>query len=339
MKSYIIQEGNDAPNAWLCSEQAIPETGPGQIRVKMKAASVNYRDLLAAKGLYKGMVKENCIPASDGAGIVDQIGEGVHHLKPGDRVVAAFSQTWLNGPPQDQYRLTALGGPIDGVLTEYAVFDESGLVKLPDGMSFEAASTVPCAAVTAWHALMTPSVPLPGTSVLTIGSGGVSVFAIQFAKAAGLKVIALTGSEEKEALLYELGADVVINSKAYPEWPQEVLRQTQGKGVDQVVEVGGPGTLPLSVSAIRLGGKVSLIGLLAGVESQFNPLQIVQKNAVIQGITVGSVAMLEQVLNFMDVNQIKPVIDSQYSFKEAPSALEKLASGTQFGKVVIRINE
>lgn len=338
MRAYQLQEGASLAQAWKAVELPRPEIGPGEVLMRVRAVSLNYRDLIVARGLYRGMVKPDCIPVSDGAGEIEAVASDVCGIQVGDRVVAAYSQGWIDGPPQEHYRMSALGGPIDGMLSEYVVLKAKGVVRLPDTLSFEEAATLPCAAVTAWHALMAaPFPPTPGSSVLTLGSGGVSTFAIQFGKAAGLRVIATTGSEDKMTRLYNLGADAVINYRELPEWQHQVRELTRGEGVDQVVEVGGPATLTKSLEAVKLGGKISLIGVVAGLDHDFNPMQILQRNARVQGITVGPLAMLKEVIRFMEVHHLRPVIDRQFSFGQAPRALERLNSGTHIGKIVIQL--
>ncbi len=338
MRAYQLQDNPHYPFGWKAVELPIPEPGPGEVLIRVRAVSLNNRDLTIAKGAHRGMVKPDCIPTSDGAGEIEAISPDVMEFDVGDRVVAAFSQGWIDGPPQEAYRLTHLGGPINGMLSEYVVMKAKGLVRVPDTMTFEEAATLPCAAVTAWHALMAaPFPPMPGSSVLTLGSGGVSTFAIQFAKSSGLRVIATTSSDEKMTRLYNLGADAVINYREVPDWHYQVRELTDGQGVDQVIEVGGPGTLYKSLESIRLGGKINLIGVVAGLDHDFNPMQILQRNARMQGITVGPLAMLKEVIRFMGVHHIRPVIDRLYGFDQAHTALERLQSGEHIGKIVIQL--
>jgi len=338
MRAYQVQEGASLAQAWKAVELPLPEVGPGEVLIRIRAVSLNYRDLIVARGLYRGMTKPDCIPTSDGAGEIEAVAPDVTGLKVGDRVVAAYSQGWTEGPPREHHKMSTLGGPIDGMLSEYVVLNAKGVVPVPDTLSFEEAATLPCAAVTAWHALMAaPFPPTPGSSVLTLGSGGVSTFAILFGKAAGLRVIATTGSEEKMNRLYNLGADAVINYRELPDWPHQVRKLTQGEGVDQVVEVGGPATLSQSLEAVKLGGKISLIGVVAGLEHDFNPMQILQRNARVQGITVGPMSMLKEVLRFMEVHHVRPVIDRHFGFDQASKALERLQAGAHIGKIVIQL--
>lgn len=223
MRAYIIPEQLNSNYFWEKTELPDPVPNSDEVLVEVKSVSVNYRDLLAAKGVYKAALKPNCIPTSDGAGVVLAIGSNVTEFNVGDRVVAAFSQTWLNGPPKDSYRATALGGPIDGMLAEKVVLKSSGLVKIPDSLGFEEAATLPCAGVTAWHALFeTPPAIEDNHTILTLGTGGVSIFSIQLAKAAGLNVISTTGHLDKTERLKAIGVQNVINYQENPEWQNEV---------------------------------------------------------------------------------------------------------------------
>ncbi len=239
-----------------------PKPGPGEVLIRVRATSLNYRDLAIVKGALARMMKMPLVPTSDGAGEVVETGPGVTQWKKGDRVAGIFTQGWLAGPPFAGMYSTALGGGIDGMLAEYVVLREAGLVRIPDYMSFEEAATLPCAAVTSWNALVTEGHLEPGDSVLVMGTGGVSIFALQFAKMFGARVIATSSSDAKLKRLKEMGASDVINYKTTPEWDKAVLEVTGGAGVDHVVEIGGAGTLPKSINAVKTGGVVSLIGIL-----------------------------------------------------------------------------
>lgn len=276
------------------------------------------------------------MPLSDGAGEVVQVGPDVPRFKPGDRVAGIFHQAWLGGEVSDAILGSALGGDLDGVLTEYRVFEADGLVHLPAHLSYEEGATLPCAAVTAWNALFGHRPVQPGDVVLTLGTGGVSVFALQFAHAAGARVIATSSSDEKLERVQALGASDVINYRRTPEWDEEVLRLTEGRGVDHVVEVGGAGTLPRSLRAVRRGGQVHVIGLLAG-GGEIDPMVVLGRSIIMRGIYVGSREMFEAMNRAITVQKLRPVIDQVFPFEQAADAYRRLESGAHLGKVVIRI--
>jgi NADPH:quinone reductase-like Zn-dependent oxidoreductase len=314
-----------------------PRPGPGQAVVRVRACSLNYRDLIVSKGGYGRAVKPPLIPFSDGAGEVVAVGEGVIRVKPGDRVAAIFMQGWLDGPPDDAKAATALGGSLDGMLAEQVCLDAAGLVRFPDHLSFEEAATLPCAAVTAWHSLFVSGGLRPGQSVLVQGTGGVSIFALQFAKLAGARVIATTsGRDQKEDRLRAMGADAVVNYRTTPDWDGAAREFTGGAGVDHIVEVGGAGTLPLSLKAIRRGGHIALIGVLSGT-GEVDPRFIFLKQVRIQGIYVGSRQMFEDMNRALAASGMRPVVDRVFGFDEVREAMAHLESGAHFGKVCIRV--
>lgn len=318
-------------------ERDIPAPGAGEVQVKFHAASLNYRDLLFAWGLYNPNPSLPAVPFSDGAGEVTAVGSGVTRWKVGDRVSPIFMQGWLSGPPAPEHGATALGGgSIDGVLREYGTFAQEGLVRIPDYLSYEEAATLPCAAVTAWNALVCVGQIKAGDTILTLGTGGVSIFALQLAKLHGAKVIATSSSDEKLARVRELGADETINYKTTPDWDKEVLRLTGKAGVDHVVEVGGAGTLPRSINAARVGGLVSVIGVLTQGEG-LDSMKVLMKSLRVQGIFVGSREMSEALNRAVTEAKLKPVIDRVFDFNEVPAALKYLHSGSHFGKIVVRI--
>jgi NADPH:quinone reductase-like Zn-dependent oxidoreductase len=335
MKCYSIDQASGI-DALRQRERDVPAPGPGQVLVRMRAASINYRDLLVMCGNYSRNLPLPLVPLSDGAGEVAAVGEGVGRWKAGDRVAATFFQDWDGGEIGEGAAKSALGGALDGVLAEYVLFGERGVVALPGHLSFEEGATLPCAGLTAWHALRSGSL-FCGQSVLTMGSGGVSVFALQFAKAAGARVIATTGSESKVDRLLALGASDVVDYKREPNWEARVLELTGRRGVDQVVEVGGAGTLGKSLKAVRTGGHVSLIGVLAGGAGEVNPLPAVMKGIRIQGIFVGSRELFEEMNRAISLHAIRPVVDRVFPFGEAPEAFRHVQSGAHFGKVVIAI--
>lgn len=334
MRSYAYLKELDADSLTL-QEGPIPRPGPGQVLVKLKAASLNYRDLLIITGRYPGMKSQGLIPVSDGAGVVAEVGAGVTRFASGDRVTGCFFETWLSGPMLPAHYDHALGGSVPGVLTEYRVFPAEALVATPAHLSDEEAATLPCAALTAWNALFEGRQVVPGETVLVLGTGGVSMFALQLAKAAGAVVIATSSSDAKLAQAQALGADHLINYKAHPEWDQRVREITGGRGVDHVVEVGGAGTLQRSISAARHGGAVHLIGVLTGGE--INPMPILFNTTTVRGVFVGSRDMFETMNRLITARQIKPVIDRVFSFADSRAALRHLEGATHFGKVVIRI--
>jgi NADPH:quinone reductase-like Zn-dependent oxidoreductase len=316
-------------------ERDEPQPAANEVAVKFHAASLNYRDLLFIRGAYNSTAKLPAVPFSDGAGQVVAVGPNVTRWKVGDRVCPIFTQGWLEGPPSMEKQQTTLGGGrLDGVLREYGTFDEKGLVKIPEHYSFEEAATLPCAAVTAWNALVESGKLKAGETVLTLGTGGVSIFALQFAKMHGARVIATSSSDEKLKKLKVLGADETINYKKTPDWDREVLNLTNGIGVDHVVDVGGVGTLSKSLKSVRLGGHVAVIGLLES-RGEFDPLAILSKAVRTQGILIGSRKMFEDMNRAIEANQIKPVIDKTFAFGEAREALKYLESGSHFGKIVI----
>ena len=335
MKAYEVQQfGID--NLALV-EREVPVPGTREVLVKFHAASLNYRDLMVVEGTYNPRMKVPAVPLSDGAGEVAAVGEGVTKWKIGDRVMPSFAQHWIDGKATEDKRRSSLGAGAywDGVLREYAAFNEEGLVRIPEHLSYEEAATLPCAALTAWHALAISGQLKAGETVLTLGTGGVSVFAVQLASIFGARVISTTGNEEKEAKLLELGADKVINYKTRVDWDAAVLESTDTKGVDHVVEVGGSGTLARSLNAVRFGGHVAMIGALTSSGS-FDPIKLFMKSVRLQGIFVGSRTMFEQMNRAVEVAGMHPVIDRVFTFDEAREAMRYMQTGAHFGKVVIR---
>jgi NADPH:quinone reductase-like Zn-dependent oxidoreductase len=314
-----------------------PQPGAGQVVVRMRAASLNHRDLNIISGTYSSLpIKPGAIPLSDGAGEVSALGQGVTRWKVGDRVAPIFVQRWLGGGLLPEYMPSALGGPSDGVLAEEIVISEEGLVRIPSHMSFEEAATLPCAAVTAWNAVFDKGRLQPGQTLVTLGTGGVSLFAAQLALMSGARVIATTGSDAKVARLRELGVAEVINYQSTANWDTRVREITGGRGADLVVEVGGPGSLAKSIAALRYCGHISAVGNLAG-KATIDPGTLFAKRASMCGIQVGSRDMFEAMNRAMEVSKLKPVIDRVFDFGDARAAYEYLASGKHFGKVVIRV--
>jgi NADPH:quinone reductase-like Zn-dependent oxidoreductase len=333
MKVYEIREPKGIDS--VCpAERPEPEPGYGQVLIRMKAASLNYRDLAVAKGAYGRGVPYPVIPLSDGAGEIVAAGPGVTRVGVGDRVAGIFMQTWLAGPAGEEDAKSAMGGAIDGMLAEYVVLNQDGVVKIPDHLTYEEAATLPCAAVTAWHALVSAGHLAAGESVLTQGTGGVSIFALQFSKMAGARVIATSSSDAKLERVRAMGAGNTINYKSTPDW-EKPARAATGLGVDHVVEVGGAGTLEKSMKAVRAGGTISLIGVLTGGDGQVNPRLILMKNIRVQGIYVGSREMFEAMNRAIGQHQMRPVIDRVFPFDDAAEAYRHLESGAHFGKIVI----
>lgn len=335
MKVYELhpEEGFDALRQ---VERPAPATlGAHEVCVRVRAVSLNYRDLSVARGAKKRA--KPVVPASDGAGEVVAVGNQVTKVKVGDRVAAAFFPTWLDGGLREEHHAKALGGSIDGMLAEQVVLPESAWVKIPAQYSFEQAAALPCAGVTAWHALFEATNLRAGDTVLVQGTGGVSIFALQLARAAGATVLATSSSAEKRARLEQMGAAETFDYRENPAWGDAVREATGGRGVDIAVEVGGPGTFDQSVRALRYGGTMSLLGVLTGTQGPINTYAVFQKNVRVYGVYVGSVAMFEDLVRALETTKIEPVIDRTFPFAEARAAYEYLASGQHFGKVVIQL--
>ena len=336
MKTYEIQSDAGIDSLTLV-ERPEPKPGWGQVLIRVRATSLNYRDLIVVQGGYGNKEKLPLIPMSDGAGEVVAVGEGVTRVKVGDRVAGTFFQDWIAGALTKEKMNSALGGAIDGLLTEYAVLSQDGLVLLPDHLSYEEGATLPCAAVTAWHALVTKGSVTAGETVLVLGTGGVSIFALQFAKMHGARVIVTSSSDAKLERAKELGASEVINYKSTPNWEERVYELTARNGVDHVVEVGGAGTLEKSIRAVRVGGRISLIGVLTGGTGEVNPMPVLMKSLTVQGIYVGSREMFEAMNQAIALHQLKPVIDRIFPLTEAQEAYRYMKSAAHFGKIVIQV--
>lgn len=335
MKTYVIPAPKGIDSLTLV-ERPDPTPGPRQVLVRVRATSLNYRDLLTVEAQYaRAAPKPDLIPLSDGAGEVVAVGPGVGRLKVGDRVAGCFMQKWIGGAIDEAAMASAMGGAIDGMLTELAVLEEDGAVVLPRGMSFEEGATLPCAALTAWNALVEIGQIKAGDIVLVQGSGGVSIFALQLARLFGARVIATSSSPAKAERLRRMGAEAVIDYKATPDWDQEVLKLTGGRGADIVVEVGGAGTLPRSFLSARLGGRIVVIGLLSGMAT-LDPMPILRRNLRVQGLYVGSKQMFEAMNRALEAGGIKPVIDKVFAFADAKDAYRHLKSQNHFGKIVIK---
>ncbi len=334
MKSYEISEFGIDNLGYV--ERDVPSPGPTEVLAKFHAASINFRDLRMVEGLYNPRLKMPIVPLSDGAGEVVAVGSEVTKWKVGDRVSPIFIQGWIDGEISFEKARTSLGGDRDGVLREFGCFDESAVVRIPGHLDFEQASTLPCAAVTAWHCLVVSGGIKAGDSVLLQGTGGVSIFALQIAKAVGARVIITSGSDEKLARARELGADDLINYRETPDWEKRVSELTDRRGVDHVLEVGGAGTLSKSIAAVKMGGHIALIGVLAG-DAPVNWIPLFMKSIRLQGLFVGSRKMFEDMNAFFETHRIVPVVDRVFEFDEAREALRLMESARHFGKIGIRI--
>lgn len=336
MKAYEINEFG-IENLTLTDREQ-PEAQETEVLIKFHAASLNYRDLMMVKGFYNPKLKTPLIPFSDGAGEVVGVGEKVTKWKVGDRVCPIFMQGWHDGTIDFKKSRTALGGDLDGVLREFGAFEETGLVRIPDHLNYEEAATLPCAGVTAYNALYCSGSLKPGETVLLQGTGGVSIFALQFASILGARTIITSSSDEKLQRARELGADDFINYKTTEDWDRTVLDLTEKRGVDHVVEVGGAATMQKSVNAVKIGGDVSVIGVLAG-KGDFNPTSLLMKTVKLQGIFVGSRQMFEDMNRLIcQHTHLQPVIDKVFEFGEVKDALKYMESGSHFGKIVVKIN-
>jgi NADPH:quinone reductase-like Zn-dependent oxidoreductase len=333
MKSYHANLGAGIEGIVLRTHDR-PVPGPHQILVHVRAASLNYRELSILRGYYPLPINPDVILASDGAGEVVAVGENVTRAKVGDRIAAAIFPHWIDGPFGLEYS-AQLGGSLDGMLTEYALLPEDSAVHIPDHLSFEEAGTLPCAAVTAWNALC-GSVPLlPGQTVLTLGSGGVSLFALQLAKLFGARVIATTSSADKAERLKALGADEVINYRTAPDWHVAVRGLTGGRGADVVVEVGGAGTLEKSLKATATEGQISVVGSLSKETSTIDAGAISATVVKMHRIAVGSRAQFNSMNRAVAMHRLRPVIDRVFPFREAVEAFRYYEAGSYFGKIVI----
>jgi NADPH:quinone reductase-like Zn-dependent oxidoreductase len=318
-------------------ERPSPDVGAGEVKVRVRAVSLNYRDVLIARGAEKAL-RSPRVPASDGAGEVVAVGTGVTRWKVGDRVMASFFPHWVDGELSDAHHASALGGHgADGMLREEVVLPEHSWVRVPAGYSFEEAATLPCAGVTAWQALFEVASLRPGETVLLQGSGGVSVFALQLARAAGARVLMTSSSADKARRLRELGADEVIDYRAHPGWGERAWALTGGRGVDLVVDVGGQATINQSSAALRYGGTVSMLGVLTGARGEVDLHAIFHRRQTIRGVYVGSVSMFGRLVAAMERTGIRPVIDRTFAFDDARAAFEHLASARHLGKVVVSL--
>jgi NADPH:quinone reductase-like Zn-dependent oxidoreductase len=339
MKAFEIQNFGLENLAIVDRPEVDP--GAGQVAVRVRAVSLNYRDLLMARGQYNPKQKLPLVPLSDGAGEVVAVGAGVKSVKVGDRVSSTFMQDYLAAPvPRDGRHLkSTLGGPLDGMLAEHVVLSEQGVVPVPTHLSDVEAATLPCAALTAWSALVTYGRVQAGDTVVVQGTGGVSIMALQLAKIIGARVIVTSSSDAKLDRAKKLGADALVNYKTKPEWAAEVRDLTGAVGADHVVEVGGSGTLAQSLRAVRAGGTISVIGVLAGNKVEIEATSILMRNVRLQGVFVGSRAEFLEMNRAIALHAMKPVVDRVFPFTEARSAFEHMLEGRHFGKVCIRVGD
>ncbi|KFA86799.1 zinc-dependent alcohol dehydrogenase family protein [Archangium violaceum] len=336
MKVYEIRSGFGLDKL-VYAERPDPEPGPMQVRVRVKATSLNYRDLMMVEGRYNPRQKLPLVPNSDGAGVVDAVGPGVTRVKVGDRVMGLFAQAWLAGEPSRQVQGSTLGGPLDGALADTMLLHEDGAIPTPAHLTDEEASTLPCAAVTAWSALVTQGGIKAGDTVLLQGTGGVSIFALQIARMMGARVILTSSRDDKLERARALGAHEGINYVTTPDWDKTARTLTGGTGVDHVVEVGGAGTFEKSLRAVRLGGTVSVIGVLSGGAGAMALTPILMGNLRVQGVFVGHRQSFEALNRALTLHGVRPVVDRVFPFAETRAAFEHLKSGAHFGKVVIRV--
>jgi NADPH:quinone reductase-like Zn-dependent oxidoreductase len=338
MLGYQILPGENIEGL-RCVELPDRPLGTCEVRVRVHAVSLNYRDLMVASGDYLVTVDDPIIPCSDGAGEVIEVGHGVTRFKLGDRVAAAFFPEWRDGQTSQEKTRCSLGGNVDGMLAQQVLLDQDALVHIPDSSSYIDAATLPCAGVTAWNAIFVSSNHIkPGDTVLLLGTGGVSVLGLQMARAAGLRAIITSSSDEKLRRARDLGAQHTINYRQFPEWHEEVLRMTGGTGANVVLEVGGKGTVNRSIAAAGMGGTVAIIGGVSGFGGEVNPAALLAGAKRMVGIYVGSRSMLEDTMRFVDAAGIQPVVDRVFPFHQAREAYQYMLSGSHFGKVVVAVS-
>lgn len=336
MKAWEIKDAFGI-DALKLTERPDSPLQPHHVRIRVKAASLNYRDFMTVKHGGALNAKLPLIPCSDGAGEVVEVGPGAARVKTGDRVAGIFFQNWLTGDIAPHHFTSALGGALDGMLADQVVLHEDGVVHLPEYMTYEDAATLPCAAVTAWQGLVTKGSMKAGDTILVQGTGGVSIFALQFGVMSGARVIITSSSDEKLTRAKQLGTWETINYQKTPDWAQRALELTNREGVDHVVEVGGAGTLEQSFKAARVGGTVSLIGVLTGFAGKIDPYPVLMKGLRLQGVYVGSREMFEAMNKALAVQKTRPAIDKVFPFTEAREAFKLMESASHFGKIVIAI--
>lgn len=334
MRAWQIEKSFGIENLRL-NEVDEAELKPTEVRIRLKSCSLNYRDLMVVKGQYNPKQSLPLIPLSDGAGEVVEVGTLVSSFKPKDRVCATFSQNWCHGVATNETYRSTLGSPLDGMLSEYRILDQKGLIKFPEHLSYEEAATLPCAGVTAFNAIAYQSGLRPGDTVLLEGTGGVSIFALQFAKAHGLRIILTSSSDEKLEKARSIASIDGVNYRKNEDWQMEALRLTHDGGVDAVIEVGGKATLGRAIASLKRGGVICMIGILSGVREELDLRPILMNNIRIQGIFVGPKVVFEAMNRMITHAEIHPVIHQVFPFKDALAAFRCLESGDHFGKVCI----
>ncbi len=336
MKVYEVQEQFGLDNL-VMADRPSPVVGPGQLKLKMRCASLNFRDLLMVQGLYNPRQSLPVIPCSDGVGEVVEVGDGVDEEWLGKRVCPIFAQGWKSGEPTKAKLKTTLGSPLDGVLAEEMVVSAESVVEVPEHLRDAEAASLPCAAVTAWNALVEQGGIKAGDTILTLGTGGVSTLAAQIGAMLGARVIATSSSDEKLERIKELGADEGINYVKDEDWQETARKLTDGRGVDLVVEVGGAGTLQKSIRAVRIGGQISLIGVLSGAAQELNIIPLLMQNIRIQGVIVGHREMFERLNRAIAHHEMRPAVDKVFSFDEVGEAFGRMAQGAHFGKICVEV--
>lgn len=336
-KQYQLQKTGDAPPKLVLAEAPVRQPGEHEVLVRVHAVSLNRRDIYVARGQYPGPMRPNLVPLSDGAGEVVAVGPKATRFKKGDRVAAIFFQTWIDGRPKPQDLGTALGGALDGMLSQYVTLNENGLVAIPQHLSYEEAATLPCAGVTAWNALVTRGHTRPGDFVLLQGTGGVSILGLQLAAALGARPVITSSSDDKLERAKKLGAIAGVNYRSRPDWEKAVREATGGVGVHQALEVGGKHTLPKTLQSLAFGGHVALIGGLTEFGGEIPTGALMGTNSTASGIYVGSRADFEALNAFITQHRLKPAVDKVFEFADAQAAYDYMDSGALFGKVVIRL--
>ena len=335
-----IYRKNSTSYDLVAQTQPVPspeDLKPHECLVAVRAVSLNYRDRIQWRNL-AGRNVDGKVPASDGAGEILAVGSAVTRFRPGDRVAACFFPTWISGKFDLGYHQADLGGNLDGMLRDFALFDQDALVRIPDGWSFAQAATLPCAALTAWVALVRRGNLQPGQSVCVLGTGGVSIFALQFGKLLGAKVVVTSSSNAKLEKARQLGADHCINYQEIPDWSKSLWEWSERRGVDHVVEVGGPGTFEQSMKSVAADGHIALIGVLTGFGPPTASLfPLLARNVRLDGIYVGSRDDFEAMVGFLNSHQLRPQIDRRFRFEQTPEAFEYLESAQHFGKIVIEL--
>jgi NADPH:quinone reductase-like Zn-dependent oxidoreductase len=336
-QQWRLNRNADASYALQLAAAPVRAPGAHEVLVRVRAVSLNRRDVFVLKGQYPVSAGESFVPLSDGAGEVVAVGQGVRRVRVGDRVAAAFFQSWISGPMTRAAFASALGGGIDGMLSQYVTLNEAGVAKIPRELSYEEAATLPCAGVTAWNALVTRGHTQPGDFVLLEGTGGVSVIGMQLAAALGAKPIITSSSDEKLARARALGAFGTVNYRTTPDWEKPVMELTGGNGVQQVLEVGGKETLPHALASLGQGAHLALIGGLSSFGGDIPMMALLGHGASVSSIYVGSRADLEALLAFVSRHHIRPVVDRVFAYEDAPAAFDLMESERFFGKIVIRI--